>query len=455
MQYESFLDKKTQSIATNLIAEIPPLNPSLFDFQRHLTDHALRRGRSAIFADCGLGKTPIELSWADTMVNMTAGNVLVLTPLAVSAQMIGEAEKFGIEARRSSDGTVHRGITITNYERLHHFNPADFVGVVCDESSILKSFDGARRGEITAFMRKVKYRLLATATAAPNDYIELGTSSEALGHLGHMDMLNRFFKNDLNNSAQGRMRGEVIKWRFKGHAERPFWRWVCSWARACRKPSDLGFSDDRFILPALVETEHLVEARTLADGMLFALPAAGLKEQREERRRTIQERCDRVASLVNGTGEPALVWCHLNDESDMLESLIPDALQVSGADSDDAKEEKLTAFANGKARVLVTKPKIGAWGLNFQHCAHVTMFPSHSFEQYYQAIRRCWRFGQTRPVRVDLVTTEGERGVLKNMQRKAAQADRMFSHLVEEMASELAIKKVNTFTQMEEVPSWL
>lgn len=455
MDYGEFLERKTHSRQSDVISQPPPLNPSLFDFQRYLVEHALRRGRSAIFADCGLGKTPMELSWADALARKTNDNVLVLTPPAVASQMILEADKFGIEARRSSDGTVHRGITITNYERLHHFNPSDFVGVVCDESSILKSFDGARRGEISAFMRKTQYRLLATATAAPNDYIELGTSSEALGYLGHMDMLNRFFKNDLNNSAQGRMRGEVIKWRFKGHAERPFWRWVCSWARACRRPSDLGFGDERFILPPLVEYEHLVEARTLADGMLFALPAAGLKEQREERRRAIDERCERVASLVNGTEEPALVWCHLNDEGDLLESLIPDAVQVSGSDRDDAKEEKLTAFAEGKARVLVTKPKIGAWGLNFQHCAHVTMFPSHSFEQYYQAIRRCWRFGQTRPVRVDLVTTEGERGVLKNMQRKALQADRMFSHLVEEMSNELAIQKVDTLTKREIVPSWL
>jgi hypothetical protein len=304
-------------------------------------------------------------------------------------------------------------------------------------------------------MRKVPYRLLQTATAAPNDYVELGTSSEALGYMVHMDMLNRFFKNDLNNSAQGRMRGEVIKWRLKGHAEEPFWRWVCSWARAIRRPSDLGFDDKAFQLPPLNEVEHLVEAQSLADGMLFAMPAVGLKEQREERRNTITERCERAAELVADTGQPALVWCHMNDEGDLLEKLIPDAVQVSGSDSDSAKEERMLGFADGKARVLITKPKIGAWGLNFQHCNHITFFPSHSFEQYYQGVRRCWRFGQKRPVHVDIITTEGERGVLKNLQRKAAQADKMFNSLVDEMNNAIGIDRATQFTKKQEIPTWL
>jgi len=241
----------------------------------------------------------------------------------------------------------------------------------------------------------------------------------------------------------------------KGHAEVPFWRWVCSWARAIRRPSDLGFDDRAFTLPALNEVEHLVEAQTLAEGMLFAMPAQGLQEQREERRRTVQERCERVAELVNRTGQPALVWCHLNDEGDLLEKLIPDAVQVSGSDSDERKEDRLEAFAEGRARVLITKPKIGAWGLNFQHCNHITFFPSHSFEQYYQAVRRCWRFGQKREVTVDIVTTEGERGVMRNLQRKAAQADTMFSHLVAEMNHSLAIERANNHTKTMEVPKWL
>ncbi|MBP9131438.1 MAG: hypothetical protein KBF50_14315 [Steroidobacteraceae bacterium] len=453
-EYQRYIESKSQAGADSGFEPIW-LPDCLFDFQRSLTEWAIRKGRAAIMADCGLGKTPMGLTWASNVARHTRKPVLYLTPVAVAPQTIREAEKFGVEARHSRDGSSAGHVVVTNYEKLHLFESSDFGGVVCDESSILKSFAGERRGQITAFMRKVPYRLLQTATAAPNDYIELGTSSEALGYMGHMDMLNRFFKNDLNNSAQGRMRGEVIKWRLKGHAELPFWRWVCSWARAIRHPSDLGFDDRAFILPTLQEVEHLVDAHSLADGMLFALPAVGLKEQREERRRTVQERCEQVAALVNGTGQPALVWCHMNDEGDMLEKLIPDAVQVSGADSDDRKEERLTAFADGKARVLITKPKIGAWGLNFQHCNHVTFFPSHSYEQYYQAVRRCWRFGQTRPVKVDIVTTEGERGVIRNLQRKSDQADAMFSRLVAEMNQALAIERTNNMTKPVEVPAWM
>jgi hypothetical protein len=457
--YDNFLARKAQlengsGFAPETVA------PALFDFQRELVEWSLRKGRGAIFADCGLGKTPMQLEWADQVRRRENKPVLILTPLAVSGQTVREGDKFGIECAKSQDGKPAPHITVTNYERLHHFSPDDFVGVVCDESSILKSFDGARRGEITDFMRKVPYRLLATATAAPNDYIELGTSSEALGHLGHMDMLNRFFKNDQNTSdTKSKWRahggGDGVKWRFKGHAEQPFWRWVCSWARAIRRPSDLGFDDGRFILPPLQEFEHLVQNTAPAPGMLLALPAVGLQEQREERRRTIKERCELVASLVANTGQPALVWCHLNEEGNLLERLIPDAVQVSGSDSDERKEDAFLAFADGQARVLVTKPKIGAWGLNFQHCAHVTFFPSHSFEQYYQGVRRCWRFGQARPVRVDVVSTEGERGVMANLQRKASAADAMFSHLVRYMNEQLHVDRQSRFAQREEMPAWL
>lgn len=453
--YEEFLDAKAQIGGDHGFAPTW-LPPDLFDFQQSLVEWAIRKGRAAIFADCGLGKTLMQLVWAENVVRHTGRPVLIVTPLAVSFQTVEESAKFGIRATRDTHGDAQTGITVTNYERLHLFNSADFAGMVCDESSILKSFDGVRRGEITAFMRKMHYRLLCTATAAPNDYTELGTSSEALGYLGHMDMLNRFFKNDSNNSAVGRKYGQIAKWRFRGHAEVPFWRWVCSWARAIRRPSDLGFPDARFILPPLVEQEHFVEVETPAEGLLFALPAVGLKEQRAERRRSLDDRCTRVASLVNGTGHPALVWCHLNDEGDRLAELIPDARQVSGDDSDDDKEAAFLAFSRGDARALITKPKIGAWGLNFQHCAHVTFFPSHSFEQYYQGVRRCWRFGQTQPVRVDVITTEGERGVLKNLQRKAAQADAMFSHLVREMNNVLHIDRaVSDFSTQLEIPQWL
>ncbi len=452
--YEKFLDGKAHTGAAHGFA--PVWMPDfLFDFQAALVDWAIRQGRAALFADCGLGKTPMELVWGENVVRKTGGKVLLLTACAVAPQIVREAEKFGIRATRSNDGVAHPGISIANYEKLHHFNPADFVGVIGDESGILKSYNGARRGEITSFLRKVEYRLLATATAAPNDYVELGTHSEALGYLGYVDMLNRFFKNDLNNSAQGRMRGEVIKWRFKGHAEQHFWRWVCSWARATRKPSDIGFDDARFVLPPLEQAEHLVGVNTLADGMLFALPAAGLKEQREERRRSINERCGRVADLVRDTGQPALIWCHLNEEGDTLQRMIKDSVQISGKDSDEDKEARWTAFSSGNQRVVISKQKIGAWGLNLQHCAHVVEFPSHSFEGHYQGIRRCWRFGQTRPVRNDIVTTEGERGVLANLQRKSAQADRMFASLVQEMNAAMSISRTNTFTKQTEIPSWL
>lgn len=452
--YEAFLHRKSQSDLNLGFAPVS-IPAVLFDFQASLAEWALRKGRSAIFADCGLGKTPIQLVWADNVVRKTNRPVLVLAPLAVAAQTMREGEKFGIEVTRSFDGTAHPGVNVTNYEKIHHFNPLDFEGVVCDESSILKSFDGERKLQITEFMRKTKYRLLCTATAAPNDYHELGTSSEALGHLGYMDMLGKFFRNDQHNAATKRGSfGAIVKWRLKGHAEEPFWRWVCSWARAVRRPSDLGFDDRRFALPPLIENEHVVSTAKPLAGSLFAVPAVGLAEQREELRNTIEERCSRVAALVNH-GQPALVWCHLNEEGDRLARMIPGSVQVSGGDADEAKEEKFLAFANGQARVLVTKPKIGGLGLNFQHCAHVTFFPSHSFEQYYQSVRRCWRFGQTRPVVVDVVTTEGQRNVLVNLQRKAKAADLMFSRLVEHMGAALSISRLTTYDRKQEVPQWL
>lgn len=451
--YLDFLERKAQlgtddGFAPNWLPDF------LFDFQRDLVEWAIRKGRAAIFADCGLGKTPMQLVWAENVVRHTGKPILIVTPLAVSAQTMREAEKFGIVATRSGDGTAHKGITVTNYERLHHFDPAAFVGMVADESSILKSFNGARRALITEFMRRLPYRLLCTATAAPNDYVELGTSSEALGYLGHTDMLTRFFKNDQNATTPNRL-WEGAKWRFKGHAEVPFWRWVCSWARAIRRPSDLGFANGQFVLPPLLERQHMVEVSSLPDGMLFSLPAVGLREQRAEHRRSVQERCARIVALVANTNRPALVWCHLNVEGDLLATLIPDAVQVSGDDSDEVKEERFLAFAAGSIRVLVTKPKIGAWGLNFQHCAHVTFFPSHSFEQYYQGVRRCWRFGQPCPVTVDVVTTEGEASVLANLQRKAAAADRMFSALVEQMQHAVEVDHRSVFSKAAEVPPWL
>jgi hypothetical protein len=457
--YAAFLDRKAQ-LGTFDGFEPLWLPSFLFDFQASLVDWALRKGKAAIFADCGLGKTPMQLVWAENVVRKTGGRVLILTPLAVAAQTVREGEKFGIEVGRSLPHGA--GIVVSNYERLGHYDPADFVAAVADESSILKSFDGVRREEVTEFMRRLPYRLLCTATAAPNDYVELGTSSEALGELGHMDMLNRFFKNQNNTSdTKGRWRGHAAprawegkQWRFKGHAEVPFWRWVCSWARAVRRPSDLGFEDGAFVLPPLDERAHLVSSASLPDGMLFALPAMGLHEQRAERRRTIKERCERMAALAAGP-DPALAWCHLNAEGALLRDLIPGAIEVSGAMPDEAKEEAFAAFTSGQTRVLITKPKIGAWGLNFQHCAHVLTFPSHSYEQLYQGVRRCWRFGQTRPVVVDTILTEGDGEVLKSVRRKAAAADRMFTRLVAQMGDALRIERGAVYPHREEVPTWL
>ena len=438
----------------------------LFDFQRVLVDWAIQKGRGAIFADCGMGKTPMQLVWAQNVVRHTNRSVLIVTPLAVGSQTIREAERFGIEAIRSRDGTLPLWptIVVTNYEQLHHFQAQDFAGAVCDESSILKNYDGQRRAIVQEFLRTLQYRLLCTATAAPNDYIELGTNSEALGELGHMDMLQRFFRNQNQNSTdtKGHWRGfaaprayEQKQWRFKHHAEVPFWRWVSSWARALRRPSDFGFDDGQFILPPLTEREYVVESRTQREGFLFDLPAVGLKEQREERRRTIHERCEKAAALVANTGQPAVLWCHLNDEGDRLAELLPDAVQVSGSDSDEAKEERFLAFSSGQARLMIIKPRIGAWGLNWQHCAHLTIFPSHSYEQYYQGVRRCWRFGQKRPVVVEMISTEGDRDVLKNLQRKAAAADRMFTQLVSHMNEAVQLERDGNYPLAVETPQWL
>jgi hypothetical protein len=331
-----------------------------------------------------------------------------------------------------------------------------FAGVVCDESSAIKAFDGTRRAVVTEFLRLMPYRLLGTATAAPNDYIELGTSSEALGELGYMDMLNRFFINKNKTSdtkGQWQDRG-AGGWRFKGHAQEPFWKWVSSWARAIRKPSDYGFDDGKFVLPDLEQRVSVVEAAQPRPDRLFDLPAVGLAEEREERRRTITERCE-AASQAIADADTAVVWCQLNDESALLTQMIDGAVEVSGGDSVESKEEKLHAFSDGEIRTLVTKPVIGAWGLNWQHCNRMTYFPSHSYEQFYQAVRRCWRFGQERPVMIDIITTEGGRDVLANLQRKATQADEMFESLVQHMNNAINIDRTSNYNTNMEVPSWL
>ena len=428
----------------------------LFDFQEYLVDWAIRKGRAAIFADCGLGKTPMQLVWAHNVLLHTNRPVLILTPLAVSGQTLEEATKFGIEAQRATPKLRTKTIHVTNYEQLHKYDATQYAGVVCDESSILKNFDGTRKAQITEFMRQVPYRLLCTATAAPNDWIELGTSSEALGYLGHMDMLTHFFTNKQQSAALMRGRFARDKWRLKIHAEEAFWRWVSSWARAARRPSDLGFDDDGFILPPLRETQTHIRALQPAQGMLFDIPAVTFHEEREVIRRTIYERCEAAAEKVAANGDISMVWCHLNDEGDMLQRLIPGSVQVSGSDSDDAKEEAAHWFVHGQdeRRILISKPTIFGFGLNFQHCSHMTYFPTHSYEQYYQATRRLWRFGQDRPVVVHLIYTDGGKRMLQNLTTKAKQADRMFEDMVQHMGQELYIKQTYTMRKVE-VPQWM
>ena len=454
MEYSNFLTLKRHEGADNGFDPIFMPN-SMFDFQKFLTKWSIKKGRAAIFADCGLGKTFMELVWSENVHRKTNKPVINLAPLAVSYQTVKEGEKFGVEVKRSHNGKIKNGITITNYQQLHKFNPNDFSGIVCDESGILKSFDGKTRDLIINFMKKIPYRLLATATAAPNDYHELGNSSEALGYLGFMDMLSRYFKNDQNNCALRRMYGKAPKFRFKGHSEKPFWRFVTSWARAIRKPSDLGFGDNGFILKPLVLNNHIIETDYIPKGMLFSLPAKNLRTQREETKRTIKERCERAADIVIKRGGSSVLWCNRNDEGDLLEKIVPNSIQISGKDKDETREEKLIAFSEGKIDRLITKPKIGAWGLNWQHCSHMTYFPNHSFEQLYQSIRREWRFGQKNEVVVDFILSEGEEIILKNLQRKADASDKMFDSLLSEMNNSLSIQNIQKFDKKMEKPLWL
>lgn len=453
MDYNQFLETKAQN--NKLYGFKPTFMPDqLKDFQAALVDWSVNKGRAAIMADCGLGKSFMQLVWAQNVVEKTGKAVLILTPLAVAAQTVREGEKFGIDCQQSRDGTFSKKIVVTNYQMLNRFNPNDFGGVVCDEASILKNFEGAFKHEITIFMRKLQYRLLATATPAPNDFIELGTASEALGYMGFMDILAKFFKNDQNNVTVKRHYGEAPKYWFKGHSETPFWQYVATWARACRMPSDIGYSNDGYILPQLNEVKHLIEYTKPPEGMLFTIPARNLPEQKAEKKRTLNERCEKVAELID-TGKPAIIWCQYNDESKHLSKVIPDAVEITGSDTDENKERRFLDFIDGNSRVIITKPSIGGLGLNLQHCNHMTFFPSHSFEQYYQAVRRCWRFGQKSNVTVDIVYTKGEERIIANMERKAKQTEQMFARLIAEMDNARKVENTVRYELKEELPTWL
>jgi len=453
MEYVDFISDKAQ---WNHEAGFKPnCTPDfLFDFQKHLFAYACTKGRSAIFADCGMGKTAIELAFGHQVVQQTNKPVLLLTPIAVGQQVIQESVKFGIDARRSRGGEFDgsKCIWVTNYEQLSKFDPMDFGGIICDESSRIKDAKSATKHDVTEFMRRIKYRLLCTATAAPNDYHELGTSSEALGLLGFRDMITTFFKQDTHKDGRGWGR---TKYRFRGHAQQPFWAWVCSWARSCRKPSDLGFDDSRFELPELIEKEHVVATAKCRDGMLFAMPGATLQEEREERRNSIAERCDMAAGIAESHNGHSVVWCELNDEGDELQKRLPQAKQIKGSMPDEQKEEFLQAFSDGEIRHLITKPKIGAWGLNWQHCNNSIHLPSHSYEQYYQAVRRFYRFGQSKPVNVSLIVNEGEAGILTSLRRKTLQVNNMFASIVSHMQDAMHLQTSDFYPDKERLPKWL
>lgn len=421
--YTDFLThKRITSQPCGFRVNLADLLPQLFDFQRDIVEWALARGRAALFADCGLGKSPMQLEWARHVVIHTGKPLLILAPLAVAAQTQREGAKFGIPVTVCRTGDdVRDGINVTNYERLHHFDAQQFGGLVLDESSILKSFDGVVRKAITEFGRQIQFRLACTATPAPNDLVELTNHAEFLDVMKGKEIIALFFTQDGNTTHS---------WRLKGHAKHDFWRWLASWSVALRMPSDLGYDNERFILPPLT-VHHDVVAGHRAPGFLFPIEAAGLSEVRDAQRASLAERVRRCSEMVNASKDYWLVWCNLNAESDALTKAIPGAVEVRGSDDPDDKEAALLSFSNGTTRVLVTKPSIAGHGMNWQHCHHVAFVGlSHSYEQYYQAVRRCWRFGQTQPVECHVIAAETEGAVVATIERKEAQAREMFEQLV-------------------------
>ena len=422
MKYKEFLEQKKIEDRPTGLEVIPDLNPMLFDFQSDIVKWALKRGRACIFADCGMGKTPMQLEWAHHI----PGNVLIVAPLAVSSQTIGEARKFHEdEIVYSERGEVPSRVSITNYERLEHFDPANYTGIVLDESSILKSYTGKIRTDIIERFSAVQYKLACTATPAPNDFMELGNHAEFVGAMTRTEMLSMFFVHD---------GGETQKWRLKGHAENEFWRWVASWAVMIRKPSDLGYEDRKFILPPINIEQVTVDHDVAQEGYLFAVEANTLQERQAARRNTTQDRAKVAAEMVNGNDEQWLVWCDRNDESTTLSRLIPDAVEVTGSDSNQHKIDAMTGFQEKRIRVLVTKPSIAGYGMNWQNC-HNEVFVglSDSYEQYYQAVRRCWRFGQDKPVNVKIVVSQLEGAVVRNIERKEHDAMKMAEEMVQHM----------------------
>ena len=434
--YQEFLKSKQHRIG-NFGFE-PNYIPSIaFDFQQAIIEKAVRKGRIAIFADTGLGKTLIQVSIAKNIVNHTNKKVLIITPLAVAFQFILEAEKLGIDdIEYSKKGTHTKKIVICNYERLHLFDKNDFVGVILDESSILKNFDGKIKNSVTSFVKKIPYRFLSTATPSPNDFIELGTSSEALGYMGYMDMLGKFFKNN-QNSVDSNNRNIGEKFYLKPHAEKDFFAWVNQWSIMVKMPSDLGFSNERYILPKLITNNHIVENQSLVDAygqmLMFTPIARTMTEVRHEQKQTEEKRCIKAFELAKD--KTSVYWCNTNNESSLLKYLDSSAVEIIGSQSIEKKEEILKAFADGEITRLITKAKITGMGLNWQHCNHSVFFPTWSYEQYYQAIRRFWRFGQTKDVTIDMVISDGQERVLQALEQKTHKAIQLYENLVNSVNS--------------------
>lgn len=436
MDYESFvLSKRRAEVATG--HSPGQLNENLFDFQRAIVSWAVRRGRAAIFADTGLGKTLMQLSWAHEVAQHTGGKVLVLAPLAVSEQTIEQGAAFGIDVRRVPQGEdipSDGGVWITNYERMASIDFESLAGLVLDESSILKAHDGKTRAQIIDSSQGIPYRLSCTATPSPNDFEELGNQCEFLGVMTRVEMLATYFVNDT---------GDTGTWILKGWGKKRFWEWMGTWAVVVRNPTDIGFDGLRYELPPLEYFEHVIQTESVLDGELFSRPAMGLAERRKAQRDSIEARCKALAQMVNDQpDEPWLIWCHLNDEAEMLTSMIPGAVNVQGSHSPESKAKNLMAFAHGEIRVLVSKPKIAGYGMNWQHCARMAFVGlDDSFEKFYQAVRRCYRFGQKRPVHVHLFTAENEGQILVNLKRKEeAHHDlsrNMVDHMKEIMNAEL------------------
>jgi len=454
--YFEFLEKKRHSIGdfgfkANFIPDCA------FDFQSFIIEKAVRKGRIANFVDTGLGKTLIQISIAKNVIQHTNKRVLILTPLAVGFQFIKEAFDRDItdDIEITKDGKFTKKIVICNYERLHYLNEKDFECVILDESSILKNYDGKIKNQITSFIKKIPYRYLATATPSPNDFIELGTSSEALGYMGYMDMLGKFFKNN-QNSVDSNNRNIGEKFYLKPHAEKAFFAWVNQWSIMCKMPSDLGFSDEKHILPSLILNKNIVQNQSLIDVngqvQMFTPIAKSMPEVKHEQRQTIIQRCEKAISLASG--KTSVYWCNLNDESKLLRELDSSAVEIIGSQSIDKKEDILLNFANGNIERLITKAKMTGFGLNWQHCNHTVFFPTWSYEEYYQAIRRFWRFGQKSDVTVDMVVSDGQQRVLDTIEQKTNKAIALHENLIKNVNKSF-VNEIKEFNKEIIKPSFL